>query len=54
MSAAVHITWHEAQINFGDLPPYLTYELHENVMKKKTLQSSISNNGPNNYKDTKP
>ncbi len=25
MSAAVHITWHGAQINFGDLPQYLTY-----------------------------
>ncbi len=26
MSTAVHITWHGAQINFGDLPTYLTYE----------------------------
>ncbi len=26
MSTAVHITWHGAQINFGDLPPYLTYD----------------------------
>jgi hypothetical protein len=25
MSTAVHITWHGAQINLGDLPPYLTY-----------------------------
>ncbi len=25
MSTAVHITWHGAQINFGDLTPYLTY-----------------------------
>ncbi len=25
ISTAVHITWHEAQINFGDLPQYLTY-----------------------------
>ncbi len=25
MSTAVHITWHGAQINFGDLPSYLTY-----------------------------
>ncbi len=25
MSAAVHITWHGAEINFGDLTPYLTY-----------------------------
>ncbi len=25
MGTAVHITWHGAQINFGDLPPYLTY-----------------------------
>jgi hypothetical protein len=24
MSTAVHITWHGAQINFGDLPPYWT------------------------------
>ncbi len=27
MSTAVHITWHGAQINFGDLFPYLTYGL---------------------------
>ncbi len=27
MSADVHNTWHGAQINFGDLPPYLTYAL---------------------------
>ncbi len=27
MSTAVHIKWHGAQINFGDLPPYLTYDL---------------------------
>ncbi len=27
MSTAVHITWHGAQKNFGDLPPYLTYDL---------------------------
>ena len=25
LRAAVHITWHGAQIDFGDLPPYLTY-----------------------------
>ncbi len=25
MRTAVHITWHGAQINFGDLTPYLTY-----------------------------
>ncbi len=25
VSTAVHVTWHGAQINFGDLPPYLTY-----------------------------
>ncbi len=25
MNRAVHITWHGAKINFGDLPPYLTY-----------------------------
>ncbi len=25
MNTAVHITWHGAQVNFGDLPPYLTY-----------------------------
>ncbi len=27
MITAVHITWHGAQINFGDLPPYLTYDV---------------------------
>ncbi len=26
MSTAVHITWHGAQINFGDKTPYLTFE----------------------------
>jgi hypothetical protein len=26
VSTAVHITGHGAQINLGDLPPYLTYE----------------------------
>ncbi len=26
MSTAVHITWQGAQIYFGDLPPYLTYD----------------------------
>ncbi len=26
MRTAVHITWHGAQRNFGDLTPYLTYE----------------------------
>ncbi len=25
MRTAVHITWHGAQINFGDLTQYLTY-----------------------------
>jgi hypothetical protein len=25
MSTAVHVTWHEAQINFEDLPPYLSF-----------------------------
>ncbi len=28
MSTAVQITWHVAQINFKDLPPYLTYVLY--------------------------
>ncbi len=27
MSTAVHITWHRDQINFGDQPPYLTYDV---------------------------
>ncbi len=27
VSTTVHITWHGAQINFGDLPHYLTYAL---------------------------
>ncbi len=29
MSTALHITWHGAQINCGDLPPYLTYDWGE-------------------------
>ena len=32
MSTAVHITWYGAQINFGDLPPYLTYDLYRFVL----------------------
>ncbi len=31
MSTAVHITWHGAQINFGDLPPYLTYGFYHQL-----------------------
>ena len=31
MSTAVHITWHGAQINFGDLSPYLTPMLFRNL-----------------------
>ncbi len=27
ISTAVHIMWHWAQINFGDLPPYLIYSM---------------------------
>ncbi len=27
IGTALHITWHGAQINFGDLTPYLTYAL---------------------------
>jgi hypothetical protein len=27
MSTTVYITRHGAQINFGDLPPYLTYDV---------------------------
>ncbi len=29
MSTAVHITWPGAQINIGDLPLYLTYDLYQ-------------------------
>ncbi len=37
MSAAVHITWHGAQINFGDLPPYLIYAFRaaESTVEKR-------------------
>jgi hypothetical protein len=27
MSTAVHITWHRAQVNFGDLSPFVTYSI---------------------------
>ncbi len=38
MRTAVHITWHGAQLNFGDLTPYLTYapNLLEEERKAKT------------------
>jgi hypothetical protein len=31
MSTAEHITFHGAQINLGDLPPYLTYATEEST-----------------------
>ncbi len=34
MNASVHITWHGAQINFGDIPPYLTYGLEDTACCK--------------------
>ncbi len=38
MSTAVHITWHGAQINFGDLPPYLSYgRRYVSVSKSNTI-----------------
>ncbi len=36
MSTAVHITWYGAQINFGDLLPYLTYVLNLRVITQVT------------------
>jgi hypothetical protein len=33
MSKAVHIKWHGAQINFGDLPPYLTYDADHSFLR---------------------
>ncbi len=36
MSTAVHITWHGAQINFGDLPLYLTICAIPFTLKKVT------------------
>ncbi len=48
MSTAVHITWHGAQINLGDLTPYLTYEIiavHKRLttsfMKKNLTELSL-------------
>jgi hypothetical protein len=35
LSTAVHITWHGAQINFGDLLPYLTYVLRRFQMREE-------------------
>ncbi len=40
MSTAVQITWHRAQINFGDLPPYLTQKLWT-FLTKRTAHSDI-------------
>ncbi len=43
MSRAVHITWHGAQINFGDLPPYLTYVIEPSILNK-CLSTKINEN----------
>ncbi len=34
--SAMHITWHGTQINFGDLPPYLTYDWTFRLLNSKT------------------
>jgi hypothetical protein len=42
MSTAVHITWHGAQINFGDPPPYLTYAFNVlGDMEKEELRNAL-------------
>ncbi len=45
MITAVNIMLHEAQISFGDLPPYLTYvipegELDENYLRRWSAASA--------------
>jgi hypothetical protein len=38
MSTSVHIMWHGAQINFGDLSPYLSYDwLHSYILDWPSL-----------------
>jgi hypothetical protein len=41
MRTAVHITWHGAQINFGDPTPYLTYEQNASYTYSKFYVSGI-------------
>ncbi len=41
MNTAVHITWHGAQINFGDLTPYLTYDEYWACICKLLRSSGI-------------
>jgi hypothetical protein len=40
-STAVHITWHGAQINFGDLPPYLTYDSALSQARTKAVRANV-------------
>jgi hypothetical protein len=42
MRTAVHITWNRAQINFGDLPPYLTYEKTVNLKSSKAARTPLN------------
>ncbi len=42
MSTAVHITWHGAQINFGDLPPYLIFGRHPKLCALPTAEAQCA------------
>ncbi len=44
MSTTVHITLHGTQINFGDLPPYLTYALHDTELPVAVEEVELTNN----------
>ncbi len=46
MSTAVHITWPGAQMNFGDLPPYLTYHRPPAPSLSPSLFSARKTMGP--------
>jgi len=41
MRTAMHITWHGAQINFGELPPYLTYGSARNIKESLVCEDSL-------------
>jgi hypothetical protein len=46
VSIAVRITWHGAQINFGNLPPYLTYGLSQaHLFNNGALEAMDGNTG---------
>ncbi len=53
MRTAVHITWHGAQKNFGDLTPYLTYMRYGYRIYWHDLRRDLSSGWRTEYNATK-